>query len=85
MALQRPGNVKGRAPSGHANRHANPGCHEPITLILGQAPRSGFFPFFPLWFRLSVVRLWQRVLSSLPFAGAPTGLHQTLLEVLSSR
>ena len=40
MALQRQGNVKGRAPSGHANRHAKPGCKEPITLILGQAPST---------------------------------------------
>ena len=39
MAVQRQGHVKGRAPSGHANRHAKPGYKEPITLILGQAPR----------------------------------------------
>ena len=38
MAVQRQGNVKGRAPSGHANQHAKLGCKEPITLILGQAP-----------------------------------------------
>jgi hypothetical protein len=46
-------------------------------------PRSGFGSFFPLGFRLSVIRLWQRVLSSLPLAGAPTWLHQTLIEVRS--
>ena len=38
--LQRQGHVKGRAPSGHAHRHAQPGRKEPITLILGQAPRG---------------------------------------------
>jgi len=31
---------------------------------------------------LSVVRLWQRVLSSLPSAGAPTRLHHTRIEGL---
>ena len=35
-------------------------------------PKSGFFPFFPLCFRPSVIRLWPRVLSSLPSAGAQT-------------
>jgi hypothetical protein len=40
MAVQRQGNVKGRAPSGHANQHAKLGCKEPITLILGQAPST---------------------------------------------
>jgi hypothetical protein len=48
MAVQRQGNVKGRAPSGHANQHAKLGCKEPITLILGQAPRSTFSGFVKL-------------------------------------
>src|SRR5512145_1683029 len=34
-------------------------------------PESGFFCFFPLWLRISVVSPWQRVLSSLPY-----GVHQ---------
>ena len=46
-------------------------------------PRSGFSSFFPLGFKLSVVRLWQRVLASLPSAGAPTRLHHTRMEALS--
>ena len=41
------------------------------------APRSGLRAFFPLGCRRSVVRLWQRVRSSLPSAGAPPGLPYT--------
>src|SRR4029453_6431126 len=40
MAVQRQGESQGRAPAGHANRHAKRGCKEPITLMLGQAPRG---------------------------------------------
>jgi hypothetical protein len=51
MPLQRPDEVKGRAPSGRAHRHAKPGFKEPITLILGQAPRHIIFRrIFPLPF-----------------------------------
>src|SRR4029450_2764852 len=39
MPLQRPGDVNGRDPAGRANRYAKAGFKEPITLILGQAPR----------------------------------------------
>ena len=62
-----------------------PNTYEDPVVKRQTLPRSGFFPFFPLGFRLSIVRLWQRVLSSFSFAGAPMGLHQTLIEVLSSR
>ena len=41
MAWQGPGEVKDRAPSWAHNRYAKPGFKEPITLILGQAPRGG--------------------------------------------
>jgi len=50
MAVQRQGNVKGRAPSGHANQHAELGCKEPITLILGQAPST---TSLVLWYNYS--------------------------------
>src|SRR5262249_42497740 len=46
-------------------------------------PQSGLCPCFSAVLRPSAVCLWQRVPSSLPFLGAPTWLHQTLLEVLS--
>jgi len=45
--------------------------------------RADFPNFFPLCFRPSAVRLWPRVLASLPFVGAPTWLHHTLLEALA--
>jgi hypothetical protein len=45
-------------------------------------PKSGCCQFFPLCFMLSAVRLWQRVLSSLPSAGALTCLHHTRIEGL---
>lgn len=61
------------------NPYEDPRCQET------DSPSERIFPFLPLGFRLSVVRLWQRVLSSFPLAGAPTGLHQTLIEVRSSR
>jgi len=34
------------------------------------SPRSGFYPFFPVCFRPSAVRLWPRVPSAFPSAGA---------------
>jgi hypothetical protein len=46
-------------------------------------PRSGFFAFFPLQGPRAVA-IWQRVLTSFPYAGADsTCLHQTLIEALS--
>jgi hypothetical protein len=44
MPLQRPGDVNGRDPAGRANRYAKAGFKEPITLILGQAPRGRTAP-----------------------------------------
>jgi hypothetical protein len=53
-------------------------------VVKRQTPlKSGLCQFFPLWFRLSVVRLWPRVPSSLPWAGAPTRRHHTRMEVHS--
>src|SRR5262249_17554182 len=46
-------------------------------------PKSGFYPFFSAVLRPSVVRPWQCVPSAFPSLGAPTWLHQTLIEVLS--
>ena len=40
MALLRPEDVKGSAPSGYREHHAKPGFKELLTLILGQPPRS---------------------------------------------
>jgi hypothetical protein len=44
MPLQRPGDVNGRDPAGRAHRYAKAGFKEPITLILGQAPRKTHIP-----------------------------------------
>jgi len=62
---------------GQPNPYEAPGCQEPHD------PEERIVPIFPPWLRPSVVSLWQRVPSSLPYPGAPTRLHQTLLEVFS--
>jgi hypothetical protein len=46
-------------------------------------PQSGLCHVFPLGFRPSAVRLWQRVLSLFPYTGAPTWLHRTRIEARS--
>jgi hypothetical protein len=46
------------------------------------SPEGRMCQFFPPGFRLSVLCLWQRVLSSFPLAGAPLWLPHTLLEGL---
>ena len=58
------------------NPYEVPGCQET------DSPSERLVPFFPRGFTLSAIRLWPRVLASLPSAGAPTWLHQTLLEGL---
>jgi hypothetical protein len=48
-------------------------------------PQSGLLPFVPLGCRRSVVRLWPRVLSAWPWAGAPPGRPHTRMAGLSGR
>jgi hypothetical protein len=48
-------------------------------------PRGGLCHFFSPWFRLSVVRLRARVLSSLPSAGGPMQLPRILTRIRRGR
>jgi hypothetical protein len=61
---------------GWPNTYEDPYCQET------DYPSERIFQFFPQGFRLSIVRLWHRVRSLFPWAGAPMRLHQTLIEGL---
>ena len=75
--------LQGDTELGHKRLDQQGSGADALQLTLRFSFRARLTAGVPLGFRPSVVRLWQRVLASLPSAGAPTRLHQTLIEVLS--